>query len=119
MPFDLRNGPTVFQRFTNHILQSFIIEGSVLVYMTATRRHSSEIYRDFATTVTTRRLAEFRLGINMSKCKFCCSEIGKLDYIINKDEIRPSNWHIDTFPTNAIEINKCLGFSRIFDHFTD
>lgn len=76
MPFGLQVGPGTFQRFMNWVLSDFIREGSVVVYMDDITLVSKTIleHMDLLKRVL-RRLAEFRLKIKPSKCKFCYSEI--------------------------------------------
>ena len=123
MPFGLRNAPAVFQRFINMVLESFIKDGTVVVYMDDVTLATDTIdeHIDLLGRVL-RRLAEFRLEIKLKKCQFCFSEIELLGFTVSEKGIRPNNAHLEAiksmpFPTDANQVNKCLGLFSYFRRF--
>lgn len=120
LPFGLKIGPGCFMRFINWVLQEFIREGSVIVFMDDITIFSRTIpeHLDLLKKIL-RRLAEFRLEIKPSKCKFCYTKIELLGFTVSHSGIRPNNRHLETvqnlpLPTNTAELKTCLGF---FSHF--
>lgn len=115
MPFGLKVGPGVFQRFMNWVLEEFIREGSVITYMDDITLVSKTIPEHLLLLKRVlRRLAEFRLEIKPSKCKFCYSEIDILGFTVNSQGIRPNDRHLEAVknmlpPKNVDQVHKILG----------
>lgn len=123
MPFGLRNGPGVFQRFVNFVLADFIREGSVFVFaddITLASKSMPEHLNLLKRVLY--RLAEYRLVINSTKCKFCYSEIEVLGFTINSKGSRPSRRHLEAIqrmvpPRNVEHIKKILGLFSFFRRY--
>lgn len=123
LPYGLKIGPSVFQRFMNWVLQSFIEERVVVVYMddvtiatTTIPEHLDVLKR------LLRRFAELRLEVKVEKCHFCYSEIELLGFSVDQYGIRPSNRHLGNIkhfpvPTNTDQVHKCLGLFSYFRRF--
>lgn len=123
MPFGLRNAPAVFQRFINMVLEPFIKDGSIMVYMddVTLATYTLEEHFDLLGRVL-RRLAEFRLEIKLKKCQFCFTEIELLGFTVSDKGISPNNFHLEAiksmpFPSDAKQMSKCLGLFSYFRRF--
>lgn len=123
LPFGLKIGPGIFQKFINWLLNDFIREGSVVSYMDDFTLATKTIpeHLDLLKRVL-RRLAEFRLEINPDKCKFCYSEIDLLGFTINSKGARPNGKHLEAVrnmkpPRNVDHVNKILGLFSYFRRF--
>lgn len=123
MPFGLRNAPAVFQRFINMVLEPFIKDGSIVVYMDDVTLATDTISEHFDLLGRVlRRLAQFRLEIKIKKCQFCFTEIELLGFTVSNKGIRPNNSHLEAiksmpFPSDVKQVNKCLGLFSYFRRF--
>lgn len=123
MPFGLKTGPGTFQRFMNWALAEFIREGSVVTYMDDMTLVSKNIPEHLHLLKRVlRRLAEFRLEINTSKCKFCYSEIDIYGFTVNSKGARPNGRHLEAVknmmpPKNVDQVDKILGLFSYFHRF--
>lgn len=71
-----------------------------------------------------RRITKRGLRLNLSKCKFCYTEVDYLGYTVSKDGIRMSDYHIEAIkrfplPKNARELKTCLGLFSYFRRFVE
>lgn len=123
MPFGLRNGPGVFQRFINRVLATFIREGSVVVYLDDATLVSKTIPEHLELLKRVLRcLAEFRLELNADKCQFCYSEVDVLGFTVNNRGTRPNNKHLEAVknmvpPKNVDHVHKILGLFSYFRRY--
>lgn len=123
MPFGLRNAPAVFQRFINMVLEPFIKDGSIVVYMDDVTLATHTLVEHFNLLKRVlRRLAEFRLEIKIKKCQFCFTEIELLGFTVSKKGIRPNNSHLEAiksmpFPSDVKQVSRCLGLFSYFRRF--
>ena len=123
MPFGLKNGPSVFQRYINRVLADFIREGSVVVYLDDITLISVTISEHLELLKRVlHRLAEYRLELNTKKCKFCYSEIDLLGFTVNSKGTRPNGKHIEAIknmkpPTNVDHVHKILGLFSYFRRY--
>lgn len=123
MPFGLKNGPSVFQRWISTILRDLIEEGQIIVYiddiLIATKtvdEHLIVLKRLMS------RLAEYKIEIKPSKCKFLQKQIEYLGYVANEGGICLTNAHIKCIanypqPANIKELQSCLGLFQYFRRF--
>lgn len=95
MPFGLKNGPAVFQRFVTNIFRDMIEAGELIIYIddiliatNGVESHLKILKKVFE------RLLEYGLEIKLKKCHFLQKEIDYLGFVANKDGIRPSDAHI-------------------------
>lgn len=123
MPFGLKNGPAVFQRFMTNIFRDMIDAGEIIIYMddiliaTKGPEKNLEILKKLL-----KRLIEFGLEIKLNKCHFMKSEIEYLGYIADKNGVRPGNAHLRSIanypqPTNLKSLQACLGLFSYFRRF--
>lgn len=123
MPFGLANGPSVFQRFVNFVLADFIREGSVIVFSDDITLATKTLLEHFELVKRVLyRLAEYRLVLNPSKCKFCYTELDVLGFTVNSKGTRPNHRHLEAIkrmvpPRNAEHTNKILGLFSFFRRY--
>lgn len=125
MPFGLKNAPAVFQRFINEIFRDMIAAHEVVIYMDdillATPDYASHC------RLLSRVLERLRyrgLQLNLKKCQICFDEIEYLGYAVTADGIRPSGSHLEAIrrypvPTNAKEVQSCMGLFSYFRRFVE
>lgn len=123
LPFGLKIGPGYFERFIKWILADFIREGSVISFSDDITLASKTIpeHLDLLKRVL-RRLAEFRLEIKPSKCKFCYTEIDTLGFTVNSQGIRPNGRQTEAIrnmmpPNNVDHVHKAIGLFGFFRRF--
>lgn len=123
MPFGLRNGPSVFQRFITTILHEMIMSREIVVYMddilvaTVTPEEHLKVLSKLLN-----RLAEYKLEIKLNKCRLLQSSVDYLGYLANSHGIKPNSSHVETIrnyptPTTAREVQSCLGLFSYFRRF--
>lgn len=123
MPFGLKNGPSVFQRFITNVFDDLIRSRDIVVYMddilvatTTADAHLVVLSQLFD------RLKKYGLEINLKKCHLLQSSIEYLGYLADEKGIRPSGSHCSTIknypmPTNLREVQSCLGLFSYFRRF--
>lgn len=123
MPFGLKNAPAVFMRSITSVLQDFIRQNEIVVYiddiLIATKTLSEHLC---ILRKVLNRLAENGLEINLSKCKFCYEDIEYLGYSVNKFGISPNMTHqksIRDYPITKTtkQLNSFLGLCAYFRKF--
>lgn len=123
MPFGLKNGPSVFQRFINNALRDLIRNNKIIVYLddiliaTKTVEEHLVILKELF-----KRLVSNRLEVKLSKCKFLYRSIDYLGYNASSQGIRPNDFHINTIknypmPRNFKELQSCMGLLSYFRKF--
>lgn len=123
VPFGLKNGPAVFQRFIYNSLQDMIVAKELIVYIddiliatVAIETHLQILKKLFD------RLNELGLMVKIGKCKFVQTELDYLGYAVTEKGIRPNEKHIETIkqypmPKNLKETFSCLGLFSYFRKF--
>lgn len=123
MPFGLKNGPSVFQRFISTILNDMIRQREIVVYMddiliaTFTPDQHLTILRKLF-----KRLVEFNLEVKLEKCHFMQTSINYLGYSADIHGISPNDFHVNMLQNYPIPVNKralqsCLGLFSYFRRF--
>lgn len=123
MPFGLKNGPSVFQRFITVILRDMIEASEIVVYMddillATCDPHSHLILLEKLLF----KLKQNGLELKFSKCHFMQTSIDYLGYAADRNGIRPNDSHIRAIrdypiPSNARELQSCLGLFSYFRRF--
>lgn len=113
MPFGLKNAPAVFQRFINQTFKDLLDEGLIMDDLLLDTENLSE-HKQLPSKIL-RTLTCRGLSLNMKKCKFVCTDIEYLVYVVSAQGIRPSNGHMAAItkfpaPTNAKEVQSCWLF---------
>ena len=123
MPFDLKNAPSVFQRFITNIFRDFLNSNEIVIYLDDIVLATCDVDSHLLLIERVlKRLREYNLELKMSKCKFLYQEIDYLGYAVNKAGIRPNDAHIKVIrnypePKNAKELQSCLGLFSYFRRF--
>lgn len=123
LPFGLKNGPSVFQRFINKIFCDLIAQHKLIIYiddiMIATRtidEHLEILIEVF------RLLSENLLELRLSKCQFLYEKIDYLGYTVDEKGISPNYSNIKSIeeypiPRNLKELQRFLGMCSYFRKF--
>lgn len=123
MPFGLKNGPSVFQRFINRILKPFVDKGKVIVYMDDILIASSDIDEHLALlSEVLRCIAINGLELQLKKCKFAYSTIEYLGFVLSPEGILPGANKLTAVrnfpkPTSAKHVHSFLGLCSFFRRF--
>jgi hypothetical protein len=119
MPFGLTNGPGVFQRVMDQVLEG-LIGVSVMVYLDDIVIFS-ENHSDHAVHIqqVLDRLRHYGLRLKATKCSFGLPEVKLLGFIINKHGIRSDPDKITAIsqladPTNVSEVRSFLGMAGYY-----
>lgn len=123
MPFGLKIGPQLFQRFINEIFAEFIKEGIIAVYMNDILIASNTLDSHLATIKKIfQTLVKNKLELRLEKCFFLCAEIEYLGYSITESGIRPTDKGIkavQNFPESKStkEVQSFIGLASYFKKF--
>ncbi|CAG9830104.1 unnamed protein product [Diabrotica balteata] len=123
MPFGLRNSPSVFMRYIHTIFKHLMEHNKLLIYIddlliaTKTVEENLDILKEIFCL-----LVQNKLNLRLDKCSFLMTEINHLGYIINGDEIRPSDRHISAIkeypvPRNVKQLHSFIGLTSYFRKF--
>lgn len=119
MPFGLKNGPSVFQRWITTIFRDMVDMGEIVVYIddiliaTLTAEEHIRILKKLLD-----RIVQYGLEIKLSKCHFLQRQIDY--YVADKNGIRPNDSHvksISNFPQPKKSLQSCLGLFQYFRRF--
>ncbi len=120
VPFGLRNGPTVFQRFIAHIFadlpQVFVFIDDFLIVEPDPARHVQLLQ------VVFQRLSDHHLVVSLDKCEFLVSRVHFLGHVIHSEGIsmESDKLHaINTFPSpqNKKQLQSFLGMTNYYRQF--
>lgn len=123
MPFGLKIGPQLFQRFVNEVMSGLIKEGNVVVYMddilVATETlesHIETLKKVFAALVSN------KLELKLEKCAFLYTEVEYLGYKISQEGIQPTDrgvLAVQNFPEpkTVKEVHSFVGLASYFRRF--
>jgi len=125
MPFGLKNGPSVFQRFVNSVFGDMIREGKLAIYLDDILIATKSIEEHLIILKEVfQKLVCNKLELKIDKCKIAQSEIQYLGYSISKDGIKPDKKNIESIinfpvPTNAKSVHSFLGLCSYFRKFVE
>lgn len=123
MPFGLKNGPSIFQRFMTIALGDLIRAGLIIVYMddiiigtVDVKTHLEVLSR------LLKALKEYGLQLKLSKCRILQRTIDYLGYSVDENGIRPNGSHIRAvaaypMPKNVKQLQSCIGLFSYFRRF--
>lgn len=123
MPFGLKNGPSVFQRYINRILKPFVDTGKVMVYMDDILIASTDIDEHLTLlSEVLRCVATNGLELQLKKCKFAYSTIEYLGFVLSPVGILPGTSKLTAVknfpqPTSAKGVHSFLGLCSFFRRF--
>ena len=122
VPFGLKGAPATFQRLMNTVLtglnglKAFVYLDDIIIYALDIADHSKKLEEVF------RRLREFNLKLNPSKCSFMRKEVNYLGHVITDKGVKPDPQKIKCvldfpIPTNTKELKSFLGLSGYYRRF--
>jgi len=123
MPFGLKIGPQLFQRFINEALSELIKRSDVVVYMddilvaTETLESHIDVLKEVFTVLISNKL-ELKLG----KCAFLYTKVEYLGYKVSKRGIQPTDRGIAAVqnfpePKTTKEVHSFVGLASYFRRF--
>lgn len=123
MPFGLKNGPAVFQRYINKILKPFIDSGKIMVYMDDIMVATKTL--DEHTTLLAellRCIATNGLQLQLGKCQFAYSTVNYLGFVVSADGIKPGNEKLRAIqlfpvPISTKNVHSFIGLCSFFRRF--
>lgn len=96
MPFGLCNAPATFQAYINHALRGLVdilcvvYLDDILVYSEDPKDHTQAVRQ------VLQRLREYKLYVNLQKCKFRTDRVEFLGFVINTNGVEMEKSRIDT-----------------------
>lgn len=123
MPFGLKNGPAVFQRFITNIFRDMIEEGELIIYIDDILIATTSVEENLRILEKTfKRLVDYGLEVKLPKCKLIQSQIDYLGYVADCHGVRPNDSHIQSIvnfpqPSNMKTLQSCLGLFSYFRRF--
>lgn len=123
LPFGYCEAPAEFQKRLIQILNPFIREDKVIVYIddvlipSKTIRENLEILKEIW-----QLLKKYGFELNLAKCKFLRKEIEFLGYVISEKGITLSSRHIEAItnykqPLDKLQLQRFLGRANYFRKF--
>ena len=125
IPFGLKTAPSKFQRFINQVLSEVIRSGDVVVYLddiliaTETLDHHFEVLETVFSL-----LVENNLELRKDKCKFLCTEIEYLGYLVSENGVRPTQGGIEAvmkfpLPESVHQVRSFIGLCSYFRKYVE
>lgn len=123
LPFGFANSPALFARYINKVLKKLVVEGKIVVFvddiLVATETIEEHIVLLKELFII---LSDNHVMLQMKKCEFLKTHIEFVGYEITKDEIRPSDRHVEAVkkypvPINEKALQRFLGFISYFRKF--
>ncbi|KAL4152656.1 hypothetical protein QTP88_000489 [Uroleucon formosanum] len=122
VPFGLKGAPETFQRLMNTVLtglnglKAFVYLDDIIIYALNITDHSKKLEEVF------KKLREFNLKLNPSKCSFMRKEVNYLGHVITDKGVKPDPQKIKCvlgfpIPTNTKELKSFLGLSGYYRRF--
>jgi hypothetical protein len=122
MPFGLCNGPATFQSYINEALRGYLDDfctaylDDILIYSENELEHAEHVHKIL------RRLDEFGLQADVTKCAFYAKEVKYLGLIISTDGVRMDPDKIQTITEwpaiqNVKDVQSFLGFANFYRRF--
>lgn len=120
MPFGLRNAAQTFQRYIDIVLRGldfcFGYLDDILVASNSLEQHKQHL------EVLFKRLSEYGIKINPSKCHFAKESVQYLGYTVNSEGIQPLSTKVDAIrnakrPETIMELRRYLGLLNFYRRF--
>lgn len=115
--------PHVFQKFVNKAFEKLIRENKILLYFDDILVATENIDEHLNILKNVFEIARrYRLQFRLDKCFFVRTEIIYLGYLINKNGIRPSKYHVEAMtnypiPRNIKEAHRFVCLASYFRRF--
>lgn len=125
MPFGLTNAPKIFQRFVAQKFSKLVKEGKILLYFDDILVFSETVEEHLMILEEIFMIAAKNgLVFRIDKCKFVCSKIEYLGYLICKKKISPNPKHLEAIkyyppPRNKQEVQSFVGLANYFRKFVE
>ena len=124
LPFGLSNAPATFQAYINQILAEkldvccIVYLDDILIYSENIDQHTEDV------KWVLRKLREYGLFVNLSKCKFDADEVRFLGYIVSPKGVRMEEDRIEAIrswpePRSIRDIQVFIGFANFYRRFIE
>jgi len=123
LPFGFCESPAEFQKRLVQVLQPFIRNDKILVYIDDILIPSVSVEDNLSTLKEVMLvLKQYGFELNVRKCQFLRKTVEFLGYIISPGEITLSNRHVKAIeafkqPSNVHEVQRFLGLASYFRRF--
>lgn len=123
MPFGLKNGPSIFQRFINRILKPFMESNQIVVYMDDILVASKTMDEHLTLLSDVLHcIAVNGLELQLAKCKFAYRSLEYLGFSVSSEGIKPGtakSLAVQQFPRpmSAKNVHSFLGLCSFFRRF--
>lgn len=123
LPFGYANSPAVFVKFITKVLDPFIRDGRVIVFIDDMLIASENIEEHFQTLrEVLETLSDNHLELQLPKCQFVKTKIEYLGYDVQYNKIQPSEKHIQSVsdfpvPSSRKSLQRFLGLVNYFRKF--
>lgn len=115
MPFGLKNGPAVFQRFVTNIFRDMIEEGEIIIYIDDILIATNGVEENLRILKKLfERMVQWGLTVKLRKCHFLQKQVNFLGYCATEKGIRPNEDHLRgiaryPMPSDLKSLQACLG----------
>jgi len=123
LPFGFSESPAEFQKRLIQILQPFIREDKVLVYIDDILIPSKTVEENLSVLEQVLlELKKYRFELNFSKCQFLRTRIEYLEYKISPEGITLTDRHVEAvrnfpMPNKTVHVQRFLGLMNLFRKF--
>jgi len=125
LPFGFCESPAEFQKRLFQVLQPFIREDRILVYIDDVLIPTVTVEENLATIKDVLlRLKQYGFQLNYKKCQFLKKSMEFLGYVISSGEITLSKRHVEAIyafktPTSVHDVQRFLGLTNYFRRFIE
>lgn len=123
LPFGYANSPAIFVKFITKVLERYIKEGRVIVFIDDMLIASNTLSEHFRTLDEVfQTLADNHLELQFAKCQFVKTHLDYLGYEVQCNQIKPSDRHVESIknfpiPTTRKSLQRFLGLVNYFRKF--
>lgn len=123
LPFGYANSPALFVKFITKVLDPYIRDGRVIVFIDDMLIASNNLDEHFEVLKEVlETLADNHLELQFAKCQFVKTRIEYLGYDVQYNQIKPSDRHIESIrnypvPSSRKSLQRFLGLVNYFRKF--